>query len=236
MLSRLMSSWMRNGAILAVVMSSVLDSRAIALRPSEGIALQTPSAELPIVRSSILQPNLRVPWSQPVRVIDAFEGESLAVFDQNYFSRSFRNSNGQVKVVSLWKPNAVRVLLAYSGRECTIGTRRNFGAIAHRSFHRRLYASRFGYYPFGYFDDGFPNSVCIVNNGTEKITGLSVKVGERVFQLDNKNGQFPITSELATVLKSAPEQNVHLRATADNGEVVDSVIGQATVRAWKRIY
>lgn len=219
MLSRLMSSWIRNGALLMIMMSSVLGSRAI--------AAQATTAALPIVRSSILQPDLRVPWSQPVRLIDAFEGESLAVFDQNYFSRSFRNRNGQVKVTSLWKPDSVRVLLSYAGRECTI---------AQRSFplHRRLYASKFGYYyPF---DDGFPDSVCIVNSGTEKITGLSVKVGERVFQLENKNGQFPISSELAAALKTAPEQNVQLRATADNGEIVDSSIGQGTIRAWRSIY
>ncbi|BAU12311.1 hypothetical protein LEP3755_28400 [Leptolyngbya sp. NIES-3755] len=217
MLSRFMISGMRNGAILAVVLSSIFGSRAI--------AAQTTS-DVPTVRSSILQPDLRVPWSQPVRVLDPFEGEALAVFDQNYFSRSFRNRNAQVKVVSLWKPNSVRVLLAYSGRDCTI---------AQPPFprYRRLYASKFGYYPF---DDGFPESVCFTSGGTEKITGLSVKVGERVFQLENKNGQFPISSELAAALKTAPEQNVQLRATADNGEVVDSAIGQGTVRAWRSIY
>lgn len=223
MLSRLIGSWVRNGALAAIVMSSVLGSRAISLQ----------AAELPIVRSSILQPNLRVPWSQPVRVIDPFEGEALAVFDQNYFSRSFRNRHGQVKVISLWKPDSVSVLLAYSGRECTT---------VQRSFplYRRLYASRFGYYPYYYpyrgFDNGFPDSVCLVNSGTEKITGLSVKVGERVFRLENKNGQFPISSELSSALKVAPEQNVQLRATAENGEVVDSAIGRGTIRAWKTIY
>lgn len=202
-------------------MSSLLGSRAI--------AAESPTAELPIVRSSVLQPDLRVPWSQPVRVIDPFEGESLAVFDQNYFARSFRNRNGQVKIISLWKPDSVRVLLAYSGRECTI---------PQRAFplHRRLYASRFGHYPLQHFDDGFPDSVCIVDSGIEKITGLSVKVGEQVFRLANQNGQFPISAELATALKSAPEQNVQLRATADNGEIVDSAIGVGTIRAWKRIY
>lgn len=228
MLSRLMSSWIRNGALLVIMMSSVLGSRAI--------AAQATTTALPIVRSSILQPDLRVPWSQPVHLIDAFEGESLAVFDQNYFSRSFRNRNGQVKVTSLWKPDSVRVLLSYAGRECTFSTKRNFLGTAQHSFplHHRLYASRFGhYYPF---DDGFPDSVCIVSSGTEKITGLSVKVGERVFQLENKNGQFPISSELAAALKTAPEQNVQLRATADNGEIVDSSIGQGTIRAWRSIY
>ncbi|MGG6266578.1 hypothetical protein ACQ4M3_24725 [Leptolyngbya sp. AN03gr2] len=219
MLSRLISSSICTSAIAALLTSSVLTSPAIAAQPSD----------LPIVRSSILQPDLRVPWSQPVRVIDPFEGESLAVFDQNYFSRSFRNTNAQVKIVSLWKPESVRVLLAYSGRNCTIA-RSTF------PLRRRLYASKLGYYPFGYFHNDFPDSVCVVNNGTQKITGLSVRVGDRVFSLNNKEGQFPITSDLAAALKNAPEQNVQLRATADNGEVVDSAIGIETVRAWRRIY
>ncbi|KAM3095278.1 hypothetical protein ACKFKG_13965 [Phormidesmis sp. 146-35] len=179
MLSRLISPWMQNGAMIAMVISSILSSRAIAA-PST-------ATEFPLVRSSILQPNLRVPWSQPVRVVDSFDGQSLAVFDQNYFSRSFRNRDGEVKIVSLWRPNSVQVLLAYRGRECTL---------AQRSFPRyhRLYASRFGYSPFDALDDGFPDSVCFTNSGTEKVTGLAVKVGDRVFQLENKNGQFPISN------------------------------------------
>lgn len=247
MLTRLISSWIRTGTIAAIVTASLLSSRVIGAERNVGeIAAQTPTPGLPIVRSTILQPNLRVPWSQPVRVIDPFEGESLAVFDQNYFARSFRNTNSQVKVVSLWKPDSVRVLLAYSGRECTISTR-NFGGFARRSvpLRHRLYASRLGYYPFGYFYDDFPDSICVANNGTQKITGLSIKVGDdpkvgtapqRVFQLENKNGQFLITSELATALKNAPEQTVQLRAIADNGEVIDSAIGKGTVRAWRSIY
>ncbi|MBW4419967.1 MAG: hypothetical protein KME13_12160 [Myxacorys californica WJT36-NPBG1] len=247
MLTCLMRSWIRTGTIsalcnsvgiAALVTTSLLSSPAMSADRNLGkLAAQTSTSGLPIVRSSILQPNLRVPWSQPVRVIDPFEGESLAVFDQNYFPRSFRNTNSQVKVVSLWKPDSVRVLLAYSGRECAISSRHNFGGLARHSFpfHRRLHASRFGYYPFGYFYDDFPDSICVANNGVQKITELSVKAGDRVFQLQNKNGQFPINPELATALRNAP-QNVQLRAIADNGEVVDSAIGQGTVKAWRSIY
>ncbi|BAY59690.1 hypothetical protein NIES2135_65670 (plasmid) [Leptolyngbya boryana NIES-2135] len=88
--------------------------------------------------------------------------------------------------------NSVRLLLAYSDRECTI---------AQRPFprYRGLYVSRFRYYPLDAFDDGFPDSVCFTNSGTEKVTGLSVKVGERVFQLENKNGLFLISSEIANI-------------------------------------
>jgi hypothetical protein len=163
-----------------------------------------------------------------VNLIDPFEGKSIAVFDQNYFARSFRNRNGQVKVVSLWKPDSVRVLLAYSNRECAIA----------QPFllQHRFYASRLGYYPDHYFEDGFSDSICIVNGGTEKVIRLSVKVGEQIFQLQNQDGQFPISAKLATALKAAPEKDVKLRITADNGEVVDSAIGQGTVKAWRSIY
>ena len=233
MVTRLRSSWIWIGAIAATLTANSLNSPAIAATPTDG---------LPIVRSTVLQPDLSVPWSQPVRIIDPFEGESLAVFDQNYFTRSFRNTKSQVEVVSLWKPRSVSVLLAYSGRECSIGARRNFGIFAQHSFRsrHRSFGLGLGYSPFNDFHDDFhddfSSSVCVANNGIQKITKLSIKVKDLVFQIENKNGQFPISSELATALKTAPEQNAQLRAIADNGEIIDSAIGLGTVKAWRSIY
>ncbi len=230
MLTRLRGSWIWMGAIAATLTASSLNSRAI--------AAPTPTDGLPIVRSAVLQPDLRVPWSQPVRVIDPFEGESLAVFDQNYFTRSFRNIKSQVEVISLWQPKSVSVLLAYSGRECSTSARRNFGLVARHSFplRHRSFSFGLGYHPFDDFRDDFSNSVCATNNGIQKITKLSIKVNDLVFQIDNKNGQFPISADLATALKTAPEENAQLRAIADNGEIIDSAIGLGTVKAWRSIY
>ena len=67
------------------------------------------SAEFPVVRSAVLGTNMDVPWSQPVKVIDPFEGDYLAVFDRNYFYRRFLNTNARVDVVSQWSRKSVRL-------------------------------------------------------------------------------------------------------------------------------
>lgn len=194
------------------------------------------STRYPLVRSSVLQPNLQVPWSQPVRVVDPFEGEYLAVFDQHYFSRLFRNRNSQIKVISLWNRDSVRLLLAYNGRECRFRDSLSLHGDFFYPFSRRYHRSQRRYYQSRFFDDGFSDSVCVAANGTQKIAEFSVKVGDRVFQVKGSNNQFPVSAALATALKNAAEETTKVRLVADNGEVIDSEIGKATVRAWKSVY
>jgi hypothetical protein len=194
------------------------------------------SSSYPIVRSTVLAPNLNVPWSQPVRVIDPFEGESLAVFDQHYFNRLFRNTNSQVKVVSLWNRDSIRLLLAYNQRECTFSDSLSFRSNFFVPFGRRYHDLRHRYYSSRYFYDSFPDPVCIATGGTQKITELSVRVGDRVFQLKGNNNRFPVSEAVATALRAAPEENTKVRLVAENGEVIESEIGKVTVRAWKAIY
>ncbi|PSB22053.1 hypothetical protein C7B65_01160 [Phormidesmis priestleyi ULC007] len=196
---------------------------------AERRVLAAVSSGFPVVRSSLLKPDLSVPWSQPVQVVDPFEGTYLAVFDQNYFSRSFGNKNSQVKVVSLWSQNSVRLLLAYRGRECA-SVRGSYGLRLHTNFFR---SDRD---PFRFFDDDFADSVCITSSDTQKIVDLSLKLGDRVFRLKEKGNAFLVTEELAAALKNAPEKNVRIRLIADNGETLDSEIGVGTVKAWKSIY
>lgn len=61
------------------------------------------AADLPVVKSAALGASLNVPWSQPVKVIDPFEGDYLAVFDRNYFYRRLLNDRTRTEVVSQWK-------------------------------------------------------------------------------------------------------------------------------------
>jgi hypothetical protein len=68
------------------------------------------SKELPIVRSAALDPGIDVPWSQPVKIIDPFEGEYVGIFDKNFFYRRILNTNARVQVVSLWRNDSVRFL------------------------------------------------------------------------------------------------------------------------------
>ena len=180
---------------LSVATIAAVETRAITAESHVAAV----SSGLPVVRSALLKPDLSVPWSQPVQVVDPFEGTYLAVFDQNYFSQSFGNKNSQVKVVSLWNQNSVRLLLAYRGREC---------ASVRRSFSLRYHTNFFGYRrdPFGFFDDDFADSVCIASSDTQKIVGLSLKLGDRVFRLKEKGNAFLVTEELAAALKNAPEE------------------------------
>ena len=76
------------------------------------------STDLPVVNSSALGKNMNIPWSQPVKVNDPFEGSYLGVFDKNYFFRRFLNDNVKFEVLSLWSRNNIRFLLAYTDRDC----------------------------------------------------------------------------------------------------------------------
>jgi len=71
-------------------------------------------SDIPVVNSAALSPNLNIPWSEPVKVNDPFEGEFIAIFDRNYFNEYFINSYAKINVVSLWRSDSIRFLLVYS--------------------------------------------------------------------------------------------------------------------------
>lgn len=166
------------------------------------------AAELPVVKSAALGASLNVPWSQPVKVVDPFEGDYLAVFDRNYFYRRFLNQSTKTEVVSLWSRKFIRLLLADRDRNCF---------------------SRYGFYPT-------LSSSCDVSNNTREIIQLSIKVGEQVFQLEGQNSIFAVSDDLALALENSPVDNVDIRLVTRSGETVDSEIGKGTVKAWKAIY
>lgn len=172
----------------------------------DSIAIAT---DLPIVKSAALGVSLNVPWSKPVKVVDPFEGDYLAVFDRNYFYRRFLNQSTKTEVVSLWSRKFIRLLLANSDRNCF---------------------SRYGFYP------GSLSSNCDASNNTTEVTQLSIKVGEQVFQLQGQNSIFAVSDKLATALQNSPEGNINIRLVTRSGETVDSEIGKKTVNAWKAIY
>lgn len=167
------------------------------------------SKELPIVRSAALDPGIDVPWSQPVRVVDPFEGEYIGIFDKNYFYQRLLNANVRVQVVSLWRPDSVRFLLAYNERDCDWG--------------------------HGFFSSGLERN-CLSDNAALQLNNLLIKIGDRVFRLEGKSSRFQVNRELATALKNAPTQNISIRLITASGETIDSQIGKGTVQAWKIIY
>lgn len=167
------------------------------------------SKELPVVRSAALGTNIDVPWSQPVKIVDPFEGEGIGIFDKNYFYERLLNTNTRVQVVSLWQPDSIRLLLAYRDRDCISGH---------------------SFYPI------LSGRDCLASNAALNVTNLSIKIGDRVFRLSGQNGRFQVSNELATALKNSPTQNVSIRLVTESGETVDSEIGKGTVQAWKAIY
>lgn len=167
------------------------------------------SKELPVVRSTALDPGIDVPWSQPVRIIDPFEGEYIGIFDKNYFYQRLLNTNVRVQVVSLWRPDSVRFLLAYNERDC--------------------------YWGHGFFYSGIGRN-CLSDNAALQLTNLLIKIGDRVFRLEGQSSRFQVNPELAAALKNAPSENISIRLITQSGETVDSEIGKGTVQAWKAIY
>jgi hypothetical protein len=85
---------------------------------------------------------------------------------------------------------------------------------------------------------GLFNVVCreIDRKGLE--TGaLDVRVGEQVFNLSGKNGNYSISPELATALRNAPTGKAKIRVTLEgSGGTLTNDIGEKTVEAWKAVY
>lgn len=187
--------------------TSLLTPIAVIATDSKPIAKV--SKELPVVRSAALGTNIDVPWSQPVKIVDPFEGEDVGIFDKNYFYKRLLNNNTWVEVISLWQRDSIRLLLAYSDRDCLSGD----------SFYPVLFARG-----------------CVVSNTALKVSNLSIKIGDRVFRLKGQNSRFQVSNELALALKNSPTGNVSIRLVTDSGETVDSEIGKSTVQAWKAIY
>ncbi|VEP12972.1 conserved hypothetical protein [Hyella patelloides LEGE 07179] len=167
------------------------------------------ATDYPIVESANLDTNLDVPWSEPVIVQDPFEGEFIGIFDRHFFSSRVLNTSARLEVVSLWSLDTVRFLLAYRDRDC------NFGSTF---YHQTL------------------SRDCLASNAALKITDVYLKLGEEVFRLESNNSRFEVDEKLATALKNSPSGNVDIRLIVENGETVDSEIGEETVKAWQFIY
>jgi hypothetical protein len=164
---------------------------------------------IPVVESAALAVGMQVPWSQPVRVNDPFEGQNLGVFDRHEFSWG---DIPRVTVLSLWQPKAVRFLVGL-GTQCT-----------------RAYVGYIFYFPVGGFSCGQIDT-------SRKITEAVLKIGETNWPLtQGQNNTFPIAAELATALCKAPSAKVLVRLVTEAGELIDSEIGVNTVHSWQQVF
>ncbi len=193
---------------LAAAMAIALSAES-ALTDEKNGKLAISATNYPIVESSNLDTDLDVPWSEPVTIQDPFEGEFIGIFDRHYFYSRVLNTSARLEVVSLWSPDTVRFLLAYSDRDCN-------------------YSSTF-YHPS-------INTDCLTSNAALKITDVYLKLGQETFRLEGNNSRFKVDDKLANALKTSPTGNVDIRLVTESGESIDSEIGQETVKSWQTIY
>lgn len=193
------------GAILAVLSPQVCPAFTV----QEVASLAQASNDLPVVKSAGLSPDMNVPWSKAVRIVDPFEGEFLGVFDRNSLG-GYLYREGSKQVISLWTPSSIRVLVTVNSGE-----------------------ARFPFYTAGHV---YPRPDFLRFATTRKVDKLLLKVREKVFQLDGSTGTFAVSQELATALKNAPDENLDIRLVLEGGQTIDSEIGKGTVKAWQNIY
>ncbi|MBD2000087.1 hypothetical protein H6G00_26335 [Leptolyngbya sp. FACHB-541] len=167
------------------------------------------ATDLRSVDSAALGTSRSLPWSEPVQINDPFEGNFIGVFDRNYFYGRFLNTTTRIEVQSLWSPESVRFLLVTRDRDCL-----------NQPFH------------YGLSSD----LDCSEFNNARNITELSIRINDQVFQVSGQNSTFPVSSELAQALQTAPQGNVSIRLVTESGETIDSEIGQETVEAWRTVY
>lgn len=167
------------------------------------------SMDLQMVDSTALGTRRNLPWSEPVQIDDPFEGRFIGVFDRNYFFDRFLDTRARIEVQSLWGPESVRVLLITSDRDCMR--------------HSIRYSTS-------------SSLSCSELTSSRNVTELYVRVNEQVFQISGENNSFQVDNELAQALQTAPRENISIRLVTENGEVVDSEIGQGTVEAWETVY
>ncbi|MHC0066808.1 hypothetical protein ACWATR_28495 [Nostoc sp. UIC 10890] len=193
------------GASLAVLSPELCTAFTV----QEVANLAQASNDLPVVKSAGLSPDMNVPWSKPVRIVDPFEGEFLGVFDRNSLG-GYLYREGSKQVISLWTPSSIRVLITVNSGQ----------------------ASSY-FYTAGHV---YPTTDFLGFATTKKVDKLLLKVREKVFQLDGSTGTFAVSQELATALKNAPDENLDIRLVLEGGQTVDSEIGKETVKAWRSIY
>jgi hypothetical protein len=201
---------MKTRDCVAILLSSVV---CIAITPDFSWAqsgnneIAKASSDIPIVKSAALHPNLSVPWSKPVQVVDPFEGQFLAVFDRDYVGGRY---GGDRKVISAWSRDKVQILLNVRQERCD-------GFYSWRSH------SSFG-------------SSCLGIDIPRTVKTALLKVGGQVLTLTGDNGKFVVDAATAASLKNAPEEDIILRLVVEGGESVDSKIDKRTVKAWRSIY
>jgi hypothetical protein len=197
--------------------------------PANVAAVQSSTANFPVVQSTELSPYLNIPWSKPVQVADPFEGTFVGVFDRNDIRSVSLGYTGVGSIVSLWTRPSIRMLLTVRQGVCGAGYSAPFpGFYGYNRYGFNHYYRRHASY--------FYAPPCATVLVPMNVQQLLVKVGDQILRLDGENNVFKLSNEAAATLRNAPEKNVDIRMVLENGEKVDSQIGKGTVKAWRSIY
>jgi hypothetical protein len=195
--------------LLFGVSLAVIPQLCAAFTVQEVVSFAQASSNLPVVKSAGLSPDMDVPWSKAVRIVDPFEGDFVGVFDRNSLG-GYLYREGAKQVISLWTPSSIRVLITVNSGQASSS-----------------------FYTAGHI---YPRPDFFRFVTSKKVDKRLVKVRKKVFQLDGLTGTFAVSRELATALKNAPDENLDIRLVLEGGETVDSKIGKGTVKAWQSIY
>lgn len=66
---------------------------------------------------------------------------------------------------------------------------------------------------------------------------VAIKAGDEIFRLEGKDGNYPISEELAAALRDAPPGETKIKVKLEGrGESITSDIGKNTVAAWETVY
>jgi len=156
--------------------------------------------------------NPKIPWSVPVIIKDPFDGEYLTVFDRNY-----RNGAG---VITNWSRNCIRTVV-YENIQY------NDGFLGGSNYND-------GFLGGINYNNGFLGGIQTV---AAQAKTLEIKLGNQIFLLLGKDGNFPVDNKLAAALRDAPPGKAIIRIILEgSGASIVSDIGAKTVKAWKSVY
>ncbi|NEQ30785.1 MAG: hypothetical protein F6K04_07250 [Leptolyngbya sp. SIO4C5] len=165
------------------------------------------ATDLTVVDSAALGTQRNLPWSEPVQIDDPFEGSFIGVFDRHSFHERFLDTQAQIEVQSLWSQEFIRFLSIVRDRDCLSHL---IGTVSTHN--------------------------CTEFNNARNITELFIRIEDQVFQVSGQNSTFLVSRELAEALQNASEEEIGIRLVTENGETIDSEIGEDTVTAWKTVY
>lgn len=92
-------------------------------------------------------------------------------------------------------------------------------------------------YGYGLIQTCLWGVICDVEHPIYPVSGVSLKIGEQIFDLQPRKHTYTISEEVAWALKNAPVDEVWIRvAIAGGSNFTTRAIGTETIQAWRELY